>query len=228
MVDNPAQQPSEEYLKQAAAEAVRQGVDIRSKVHDLTLLALRQRRFDGKGVRDVIRAVTEGIATGAQDGSSGMRQVLADGLKGMDQALGKSAEAGAAALKQLAAAGKGFSDNELKTALASLKRLEHDFVSTVGHVADAAGTQVQPSLREALGAMTRTGTETGRQLAHVMNEFAHRFTIASIDATIAGLDAAGEFGTRFANLASGILSGVADALEQKPEPLKPPVRPKAD
>src|SRR5688572_29908185 len=157
MVDNPVQQPSEEYLKQAAAEAVRQGVDIRSKVHDLTLLALRQGRFDGKGMQDVIRAVTEGIATGAQDGSSGMRQVFADGLKGMDQALGKSAAAGAAALKQLAAAGKGFSDNELKTALASLRQLEHDFVSTVSRVADAAGTQVQPSLREALGAMTQIG-----------------------------------------------------------------------
>src|SRR5687768_1682302 len=228
MVDNPAQYPSAESLKQAAAEAVRQGVDIRSKVHDLTLLALTQYRFDSRGMRDVIRAATEGIATGAQEGPSGMRQVLADGLKGMDQALGKSAEAGAAALKQLAAAGKGFSDNELKTALASLRKIEHDFVSTVSHVADAAGTQVRPSLREALGAMTRTGTETGRQLAHIMNEFAHRFTIASIDATIAGLDAASEFGTRFASLASGILSGVADALENKPKPLKPHVRPKAD
>ena len=228
MVENPSRDLSEEHLKQAAAEAVRQGVDIRSKVHDLTLLALQSHRFDRTGMRDVVRAVTEGIATGAEGRSSSMRQALADGLRGMDQALVKSAEAGATALKQLATTGKGFSDNELKAALANLRRLEHDFISTVGHVADAAGSQVQPALRDALSTMVRTGTETGRQLAHTMNEFAHRFTIASIDATIAGLDAAGEFGARFAHLASGILSGVAEALQKKPEPPTQDTRPKAD
>jgi hypothetical protein len=61
-----------------------------------------------------------------------------------------------------------------------------------------------------------------------MNEFAHRFTIASIDATITGLDAASEFGARFANLASGILSGIADALQKKPEPARQDTPPKAD
>ncbi len=228
MVENTTQDLAEEPLRQAAAEAVRQGVDIRSKVRDLTLLALQQRRFDRTGMRDVIRAVTEGIATGAEQGSSGMRQVLSDGLKGMDQALVKSAAAGAAALKQLATTGRGFSDNELKAALAKLRTLEHDFISTASHVADAASSQVQPALRDALSAMTRAGTETGRQLAHTMNDFAHRFTIASIDATIAGLDAASEIGARFANLASGILSGVADALQEKPQPARQDMRPKAD
>lgn len=228
MVENTSQDLSEEQLKQAAAEAVRQGVEIRSKVRDLTLLALQDHRFDRTGMRDVIRAVTEGIATGAEKSSSGIRLALSDGLKGMDQALVKSAEAGAAALKQLATTGRGFSDNELKAALANLRKLEHDFISTVSHVADAASSQVQPALRDALSATTRTGTETGRQLAHTMNEFAHRFTIASIDATIAGLDAASEFGARFANLASGILSGVAGALQKKPEPAKQGTRPKAD
>lgn len=204
----------EERLKQAAAEAVQEGVDIRARVRDLTLLALRGRRFDRKATRDVLHAVTEGIATGSERNATGIRQALADGLKGMDQALVKSAEAGAAALKQLAATGRGFSDNELKTALANLKKLEDDFIATVSHVADAASSQVQPELRDALGNVRRSGTETGRELAKTMNEFAHRFSIASIDATIAGLEAASEFGARFASLASGVLAGVADALQQ--------------
>lgn len=211
---------SEERLKQAAHEFVRQGVDIRSKVHDLTLAALQSRKFDRDAMRDVFRAVTAGVAAGAEN-TPDMRQALADGLKGMDQALAKSAEAGATALKQLAATGKSFSDTELKSALASLKKLEDDFIGTVSHVADAAGSQVQPELRSALGNLTHTGTETGKQLALTMNEFAHTFANFSIDATIAGLEVASEFGARFANLASGILSGVADALDKKkPEPPK--------
>jgi hypothetical protein len=215
MAENTAQDLSEERLKRAAEEFVRQGVDIRGKVHDLTLAALQSRRFDGNAMRDVFRAVTAGVATGAE-GSPDMRQALADALKGMDQALAKSAQAGAAALKQLASSGKNFSDSELKSALATLKKLEDDFILTVTHVADAAGGQVQPEMRDALGNLTRTGTDTGRQLALAMNEFAHRFAIVSIDATVAGLQVAGEFGARFANLASGILSGVADALQRPP------------
>jgi hypothetical protein len=149
-----------------------------------------------------------------------MRQALADGLKGMDQALARSAEAGASALKHLASSGRNFSQSDLKGALANLKRLEDDFVSTVTNVADAATGPVQPQLRGALGDLTHAGTETGKQLALAMNELAYRFASFSIDAGIAGLEAAGEFGARFANLASGILSGVADALQKQPDPTR--------
>ena len=227
MSENTTRDLSEERLKQAAAEFVRQGVDIRGRVHDLTLAALQSRRFDRDAMRDVFRAVTEGVATGADQPAPGMRQALADGLKGMDQALAKSAEAGAAALKQIAATGRSFSDSDLKAALASLKQLEDDFISTVSGVADAAGTRVQPELRGALSNLTHTGTETGKQLALAMNELAHRFTVFSLDASIAGIEVASEFGARFAHLASGILSGVADALQKKPEPGSQDIPPKA-
>ena len=221
MAEYTSQGFSEERLKQAAEEFVRQGIDIRSRMHDLTLAALQSRRFDRDAMRDVYRAVTAGIATGAP-GAPDMRQAIADGLKGMDDAVARSAEAGATALKQLASSGKTFSDNELKSALATLKRLEDDFVNTVSNVADAATGSVQPELRGALGNLTHSGTETGKQLALAANELAHRFAVFSIDASIAGLEAAGEFGARFANLASGILAGVADALQKRPGPPKAP------
>jgi len=212
---------SEEQLKQAAEAFVRHGVDIRTRVHDLTLAALQSRRFDRDAMRDVYRGVTAGLATGAPDAPD-MRQAISDGLKGMDQAIARSAEAGATALKQLASTGKSFSDTDLKAALVSLKRLEDDFINTVSGVADKATGPVQPELRGALGNLTHTGTETGKQLALAMNDLAHRFAVFSIDASLAGLEAAGEFGSRFANLASGILSGVADALQKRPEPPKAP------
>src|SRR5918911_3721965 len=128
MAEYRSQELSEERLRQAAEEFVRQGVDIRARVHDLTLAALQSRRFDRDAMRDVFRAVTAGVATGAE-GSPDMRQALAEGLKGMDQAVARSAEAGATALKQLASAGRSFSDSDLKAALANLKKLEDDFVS---------------------------------------------------------------------------------------------------
>jgi hypothetical protein len=226
MAEYTAQDLSEERLKQAAEEFVRQGIDIRARVHDLTLAALQSRRFDRDAMRDFFRANTQGVASGADRGGPDMRQALADGLKGMDQALAQSAEAGATALKQIASTGRNFSESDLKAALASLKKLEDDFVSTVSGVADAASSRVQPELRGALGNLTHTGTETGKQLALSLNELTHRFALLSIDASIAGLEAASEFGRRFAHLASGILSGVADAL-QKPQQSSSDSPPKA-
>lgn len=219
---------SQERLKQAARDTVGAGVDIRTRVHDLTLLALQSHRFDRHGIREVVRAVTEGAALGAEKNRADMRTALSDALGGLDAALRTSAEAGHAALKQLASTGKGFSDGELKQALANMRKLEEDFLATVGQVADKASEQVQPQLREVLRETRRSGTATGKQVAHTMTEFAHRFSVASLDATLAGLEAAGEFGARFAALASGILGGLADALKPPPAPPQQPQQGKPD
>ena len=222
MAEQLPQPPSEERIRDAASETIAQGVDIRERVHDLTLAALKDRRFDRRGIQDVIRAVTQGVAIGAGDRVD-MRQTMSEALAGLDKALRTSAEAGQVALRELASSGRDFSDNDLKQALANLRKLEEDFFSTVGQVADAASERARPELREALAAARRSGTETGRQVASVMSEFAHRFSVASLDATVAGLEMASTFGARFAELASGVLSGLADVLrEQKTDSDTPP------
>lgn len=217
MTNETPQDLSGEGLRAAASETVREGTDIRAKVHELTLLALNSQRFDRHGMREVIRAVTEGAATGAEKTTTDMRLAMSEALRGMDQALRTSAEAGHMALKTLAATGKTFSDSEFKSALANLRKLEDDFLATVGQVADAASTQVQPGLREALRSAQKSGTETGKQVALTMGDFAQKFSAASADAAIAGLEAAGQFGARFAAVASGVLGGLADALRASAE-----------
>jgi hypothetical protein len=217
MANGTPQDLSGEGLRAAASETVRGGTDIRAKVHELTLLALNSQRFDRHGMREVIRAVTEGAATGAEKTTTDMRLAMSEALRGMDQALRTSAEAGHMALKTLAATGKTFSDSEFKTALANLRKLEDDLLNTVGQVADAASMQVQPELREALRSARKSGTETGKQVALTMGDFAQKFSAASADAAIAGIEAAGQFGARFAAVASGVLGGPADALRASAE-----------
>ncbi|HEX6829332.1 MAG TPA: DUF6781 family protein, partial [Burkholderiales bacterium] len=91
---------SDEQVKQAASETVRQGADIRDRVHDITLLALQSHRFDRHGIREVVRTVTEGIALGADQGRGDMRRAMSEALKGLDEALVRSAEAGSQAIRQ--------------------------------------------------------------------------------------------------------------------------------
>jgi hypothetical protein len=193
-----------ENLSQAASESVKAGDDIRRRVHDVTLEALKSRRFDREAIRDVVRAVTEGIARGAEGSRLGVRHTLAEGFRGMDEALTASVQAGHEALRQMAAAGRGLSENEMKQAAAGLRKIEEDFVATVDAVAHSANERVRPELRELVRQVAHAGTETGRQSARLMAEF-----------TFGGLELAGEFGARFAQLAGGVLAGVADALHKR-------------
>jgi hypothetical protein len=128
---------------------------------------------------------------------------MGQAFRGLDEALTKSVQAGEEALRQLVATGRGITDNEVKQALAGLKKIEEDFVATVSQVADSANERARPELRELVRRATHAGTETGRQTAHLMAEF-----------TFSGIELAGQFSVRFAQLASGVLAGMADALEK--------------
>ncbi|HZM33075.1 MAG TPA: DUF6781 family protein [Burkholderiales bacterium] len=191
-------------LRKAAEESMRRGEDIRRRVHDVTLQALKNRRFDREAIREVVRAVSEGVTAGAEPGASGVREKLAEAFRGMDEALTRSVHAGRDALRQMAATGRGFSENELKQGVAGIRKIERDFVDTVSQVAESANQRLRPELKEALKQTLHAGTETGRQAAKLMGEFA-----------VTSLEIAGEFSARFADMASGVLAGMADALHKR-------------
>lgn len=194
---------ADKSVRKAAAEAMKAGEDVTRRVRDLTLEALKSRRFDREGIREVVRAVTEGMAAAAPASGGSMRKAMSQAFRGMDEALTKSVEAGEAALRQLIATGRSISDNEVKQALAGLKKIEEDFVATVNQVAGSANERARPELRALVESAAHAGTETGRQTAHLMKEFA-----------FSGMELAGQFSVRFAQVASGVLSGMADALER--------------
>jgi hypothetical protein len=194
---------ADDSLRKSASEAIKAGQDVTRRVRELTIDALRNRRFDREGIREVVRAVTEGMAAAAPASGGSVRKAMGQAFRGMDEALTKSVEAGQSALRQMVATGRNISDNEVKQALAGLKKIEEDFIDTVSKVASSANERARPELRALVERATKVGTDTGRQSAHLMKEFA--FT---------GIELAGQFSVRFAQMASGVLAGMADALEK--------------
>jgi ABC-type transporter Mla subunit MlaD len=193
----------EENLRQAAGEAMKAGEDVTRRFREIALSALSNRRFDREGIRDVVRALTEGMAAAAPSGTGSMRKAMGQAFRGMDEALTRSVEAGEEALRKLAATGRSISENEVQEALAGLKKIEEDFLSTVNQVAESANERARPQLRELASRAARAGTQTGRQAASLM-----------ADVTFSGIELAGHFSARFAQMASGVLAGMADALEK--------------
>ena len=205
---------SEESIRQAASDSIRAGENVRDRVRDLMLNVLTSRRFDREAIRETVRVITEGVSLGAEGSRAGTRQSIAEAFRGMDQALAKSVDAGQEAIRRLLDTGRGVSERELQQVLAGMQKVEEDFVTMVSQVAGSAGERVGPELREAVGQATRTGTETGRQVAAAMTEFTRSVAGTSVKAALAGIEIAGEFGVRFAQVASGVLSGMADALDK--------------
>ena len=115
-------------IRETASETVRQGVDIRTRVHDLTLSRCRAAASTATGCATCCARVTAGMATGAERSHADMRQALAEALKRHGpgaRAVRGSGRRGAEAARRRPA--RSFSDTELKQALANLKQARGRF-----------------------------------------------------------------------------------------------------
>jgi len=79
---------ADEKLEAAAAQAMREGGDIRARVRDLTLAALRDHRFDLAAMQSVMRDVGAGIKLGAETHGGEMKDALTAAFGGLDEASG--------------------------------------------------------------------------------------------------------------------------------------------
>jgi len=203
------------HLKSAASESLQHGDNIHEKVRDITLNALTSRRFEPGQIKDVVRAMTEGITLGTAKRGGDTKRALSQAFAGLDEALMKSAEATRLALQELAAKAKDLNDTEVKQVLTNLSRLEDDFLSTVSSAADSAGQKIKTELHDLVTHARRTGTDTGAKVAETLGEFTSRTGSIVLDSAKAGVDTALEISARFTELAGGILAGLTDVLQDK-------------
>ena len=206
------QDMSNEQIREAASESVAAGEHIRERVRELTLQALQSRRLDFSAMREVMTSMTQGISLGAERRGHDVRQALSEAFAGMDQAMSKAAQASSLALKELAARGREFSDNDLKQGLERMRQMEGDFLDSVRQVSQSASGSVKGEWQDLMAHAQRAGTDTGRVISQTAREFSARMTATMSEGAIAGVEAARQFGERFAALTSGILAGMSEAL----------------
>lgn len=206
---------SDEALKQAASAAVAGTEDLHARVRDLTLSAIRQRRLEASEVKNVVHALTEGVSLGLADRLHDSKTALAQAFSGLDAALMKSAEATHLALQQLSERSSDFGRQDVQDALDDLKKVEQDFLAAVGDVASKSSDHVRNELDELVTHARRTGTDTGRQVAETVSVFSRQMHDVVADTRTAGTGAAHKLTTRVADVAAGILEGIAQALRDK-------------
>lgn len=187
---------------------------IRQRVKGLTSQVLQQGRVDPDAVRDVVRAVIGQTPGNAAVSGAEARELFADAVRGLDEMLVKSASATHGALQQLASRGKDFTDNDLKEALVSLRKLEEDYMAVANRIAEAMSSNLRREIMELGVHAQNVGVEASARVATTMGEFAKGMGATPGLATMRGAS------VRMALLASGVLAGVADALSDQTEAKK--------
>jgi hypothetical protein len=196
-----------------AAPAAVEDQPIRERVKELTSQVLQQGRVDPEAVRDVVSTVLGRGGTTFVSGDKA-RELFADAVRQLDDALVKSASATHGALQQLASRGQDFTDNDLKEALASLRKLEEDYVAVANRLSEAMSANLRRELTELATHAQNIGVEASVRVASMMGEFASSMSAGSGLATVRGASA------RVAMLASGVMAGIADALRDHTEAKK--------
>jgi hypothetical protein len=201
----------------SAADAAPDAVEdppIRERVKELTSQVLHQGRVDPEAVRDVVSAVLGRSSGTTVVSGPKARELFADAVRQLDDALVKSASATHGALQQLASRGQDFTDNDLKEALGSLRKLEEDYVAVANRLAEAMSANLRREMTELAAHAQNLGVEASVRVASMMGEFASSMGAGSGLATVRGASA------RMAMLASGVLAGIADALRDHTEAKK--------
>ena len=198
----------------ADATAAAEEPPIRERVKELTSQVLQQGRVDPDAVRDVVSAFL-GRSPGSTATVVGKgREFFADAVRQLDDALVKSASATHYALQQLASRGQDFTDNDLKQALVSLRKLEEDYAAVANQLGQAMSANLRREMTELATHAQNLGVEASARVASMMGEFASGMTASSALETVRGASA------RMAMLASGVLAGIADALREQTEAKK--------
>src|SRR5438093_8366360 len=142
---------------------------IRQRVRALTSQVLQQGRVDTEAVRDVVRAVTDQMAGNTAVGGPETREPFADEVRRLDEALEKSTSATHLALQQLVSRGNDCTDNDLKEALFTLRKLEQDYVAAANRIAAAMSSKLRREMTELAVRAQDVGVEAGARVASMMS-----------------------------------------------------------
>lgn len=204
---------NEEEVRIPLRDAASEGGDLRERVRGLVLRAIVERKADPKALREVMQSAVAGLGEGLGDHAGTAGASLWSAVGGLDEAVGKSLYALQAAVEETWGNGRRFADADLREAYDAVRGLDDDLVGILRE----AGGKTKGVLRDEFASLSehlgRNGSDTGAQIKSVLavlgRDLGHTAADAGRDAKSDAIEAAG----RLSAVTSGILRGLADALD---------------
>lgn len=192
------------------------GEQLRKAVSQATLAALQGRELSLKNMRGALGMVSQAASAGlAKVGAppADAEQMLEKAVAGMDDALLKAVEANRVALERLLAQGADLREKHLKKAVADLDKFDDMLLGAVKKSVESAGP-----LSGAWGAVMEKleagGSVSGMKASATAEQMMAQMQTTMRETRAAGLKAVQALAESYAALASGVLIGMSDALQQ--------------
>jgi len=154
------------------------------------------------------------VNLGAAGSKIDAERVLGEALAGMDDAVLRAVQANHIALQQLSAQGQSLRESHLKKALTELERLEDEFVASVKEATKKGSKQLKDQWASVLQQKQAVGLETAAQIEATMEQFGDQMREAVKQQRRTALKTAELMAENFTTLASGILIGLTEGLQQ--------------
>jgi hypothetical protein len=211
-------------IDQFASASAQQTAQLRGAVFNATLTALQGRELSLKNIRSVLGTVTQAASAGAAKnvlGGVDAEALLDNAVAGMDDALIKAVDANRVALQQFIDKGVDLRETQLKKALSEMDKFEDALLANVKKSAAAVGDPMAGPWAAVLEKLNLSGTQTGLKAsgatAQLEAQMAQMHT-ALRETRAASLRAAQTLAESYTALVSGVLIGMADALQQSAKP----------
>ena len=190
---------------------------VSEQVRTITLNAFSGSKLDYDALKQIVSAVVKGAQQGAASHVEDEARLLKDAMQGLDDALAAAAEATQLALKEAVDRTSEFSQQSLKKTIADLATLESLFIETLSKAAQQTSGTAKDTLHDLAQHARLSGTAVGERVESAVSQFTHIITHSARKQVAAGTKTLRKEGALFASLAAGVLSGIAERLQSKPE-----------
>ena len=195
----------------------KQGEGVRKAVNEATLKAMQGRELTLANIKQVLNTVAKATSAGAANsplGAVDVEALLGKAVAGMDDALERAVQANRRALQQLVDQGVSLRETQVKKAMADVEKMEDALFAAVRKAAAGAGASLEGPWNQVLKATQSKGTGTGAQAHAAIEQLMNDAQKSLRDGRAAGLRASQAMLDSYSTLVSGVLIGMADALQQ--------------
>ncbi|MEX2516753.1 MAG: DUF6781 family protein [Gammaproteobacteria bacterium] len=209
---------SEEEIREQVRQAVAEGENISREVERITGEALELGRVEFDRLQAVIENIGRGASAGASEQPDNARRDIKAAFEGLQNALLHAFENAKLATQEQAARVEGFYEKELKLRLQEMQQMEKTMLDSLSDAARAGTDTGAAALNDLVDHARRSGTRLGEEVDKSMRTMAKSLPEALRETALAGMSVAREATARAAEVASGVLSGVADTLHKDKTP----------
>lgn len=198
-------------VKEEAREAMQSGLDVHEKIKSITLKALTEKQLDMDNVRSVAEAVTKGIGEGLTAQGEHAKQQFGEAFSALDEALAKAAEASKLAIEEALSRISEYSNHDIDSAARDMEDMEGLFLDTLEKAVKSGNRLLSEIADDFLTHTRQSGTAVGKQVLtalEALKQLPQWGMSTAVSSTVAATITLAEIG-------SGILSGIAESLQQK-------------